>query len=52
MKEQEDVPVVVQKYLNRLSDYLFAAARVVNARSGVRDVEYIRGAKVFHTDKE
>lgn len=52
MKEQEDVPVIVQKYLNRLSDYLFAAARVVNARAGVRDVEYIRGAKVFHTEKE
>lgn len=52
MKQQEDVPVIVQRYLNRLSDYLFAAARVVNARSGVRDVEYIRGAKVFHTEKE
>lgn len=52
MKAYDDVPVIVQKYLNRLSDYLFAAARVVNARSGVSDVEYIRGAKVFHTDKE
>lgn len=50
MKEIEDVPAVVQKYLNRLSDYLFAAARVVNARLNVADVEYVRSAKVFKID--
>ncbi|MEK4228316.1 cob(I)yrinic acid a,c-diamide adenosyltransferase [Solibacillus sp. FSL H8-0538] len=47
MKSEEDLPVVVQKYLNRLSDYLFAAARVVNFRLKVADVEYERSANVF-----
>lgn len=45
--EEGDVPMVVQRYLNRLSDYLFAVARVVNARLNVPDVEYARSAKVF-----
>ncbi|WP_203332140.1 cob(I)yrinic acid a,c-diamide adenosyltransferase [Planococcus beigongshangi] len=47
MKSGEDFPMVVQRYLNRLSDYLFAASRVVNSRAGVRDNEYVRSAKVF-----
>ncbi len=47
MREIEDVSPVVQKYLNRLSDYLFAAARVVNFRLGLKDIEYIRGSDVF-----
>ena len=47
MKEIEDVSPVVQKYLNRLSDYLFAAARVVNHRLAIPDVEYIRSGDVF-----
>lgn len=37
----------VRKYLNRLSDFFFAAARVANARLGVPDTEYIRSAEVF-----
>ncbi|WP_152656884.1 cob(I)yrinic acid a,c-diamide adenosyltransferase [Oceanobacillus sp. CFH 90083] len=43
------------KYMNRLSDYFFAAARVVNARLEVADVEYERSARVFrgsHKKKE
>ena len=47
MKKGEDFPPVVQRYLNRLSDYLFAAARVANSRAGVPDNEYVRSAKVF-----
>lgn len=47
MNEAEDVPTIVQIYLNRLSDYFFAVARAVNARLNVKDVEYIRGGDVF-----
>lgn len=52
MKAEEDVPGTVQRYLNRLSDYFFVAARIVNARLGVPDNEYVRSAKVFRTDKK
>ncbi|MGZ0086172.1 cob(I)yrinic acid a,c-diamide adenosyltransferase [Caldibacillus thermoamylovorans] len=51
LQKAEPINDVVLKYMNRLSDYLFAAARVVNARLGVNDVEYERSAIVFH-DKE
>jgi cob(I)alamin adenosyltransferase len=37
----------VLKYLNRLSDFFFAAARAANARMHTSDVEYERGAAVF-----
>lgn len=47
-----DVSVVVQRYLNRLSDYLFAAALVVNARLGVPNNEYVRSANVFSTSRK
>lgn len=52
MKAEEEVPATVQRYLNRLSDYLFVAARIVNARLGVPDNEYVRSAKVFRTGKK
>ncbi|WML27016.1 cob(I)yrinic acid a,c-diamide adenosyltransferase [Neobacillus sp. OS1-33] len=38
-------------YLNRLSDYFFALARVINFRLHVSDVEYVRSAKVFRNGK-
>src|SRR5699024_10789872 len=37
--EGEHVPELVLKYINRLSDYFFAIARVVNYRLDVGDVE-------------
>lgn len=43
----EEIPEVILKYVNRLSDYFFAVARVINARLQVPDVEYVRSAKVF-----
>lgn len=35
-------------FVNRLSDYFFALARVINLKSGQEDVPYERGVKVFH----
>lgn len=52
MNAADDVSPVVQRYLNRLSDYLFVAARIVNARQGIADNEYVRSAKVFRTDEK
>lgn len=49
--KQEPINKVVLKYLNRLSDYFFAIARVVNARLAVSDVEYERSAHVFRGKK-
>lgn len=38
------------KFLNRLSDYFFALARLANHRLGKIDVLYERSGKVFHND--
>jgi cob(I)alamin adenosyltransferase len=51
MKTGEKTPDLSLKYLNRLSDYFFALARVVNSRLNVKDVEYVRSAKVFRDGK-
>lgn len=40
----------VIRYLNRLSDFFFAAARAANSRENVKDVEYERSAEVFRTE--
>lgn len=40
----EDLGPTVARYLNRLSDWLFVAARVANARAGVPDAEWRREA--------
>jgi cob(I)alamin adenosyltransferase len=50
-KTDPKTPLISQKYLNRLSDYFFALARVINYRLGVKDVEYVRSAKVFRDGK-
>ncbi|MBY0147253.1 cob(I)yrinic acid a,c-diamide adenosyltransferase [Neobacillus niacini] len=51
MKNDEKTPELALQYLNRLSDYFFALARVVNFRLNVKDVEYVRSAKVFRDGK-
>lgn len=51
LQQSEEINAVVLKYVNRLSDYFFAIARVVNFRSGVNDVEYERSAIVFRGGK-
>ncbi len=47
LMKKEDIHEVTLRYLNRLSDYFFAAARIANARLGIADVEYERSAIVF-----
>ena len=44
---QAEINQEVLRYLNRLSDLFFTAARAVNVREGVPDVEYVRSAEVF-----
>ncbi|WP_026580713.1 cob(I)yrinic acid a,c-diamide adenosyltransferase [Bacillus sp. J33] len=50
-KADPETPAVALKYLNRLSDYFFALARVINFRLNEKDVEYARSAKVFREGK-
>ncbi len=40
LAQDEPVPATVIAYLNRLSDFLFTAARAVNAAAGVPDVQW------------
>ncbi|WP_040227578.1 cob(I)yrinic acid a,c-diamide adenosyltransferase [Bhargavaea cecembensis] len=47
MNSGEAIPETGLRYINRLSDYLFAAARIINSRLGQPDTEYARSAKVF-----
>ena len=48
LAKEEPINLEVRRYLNRLSDFFFAAARCVNARLGVEDVEYTgSGRDVF-----
>lgn len=50
LSQRQRINQNVLQYLNRLSDYLFATARVLNYRAGHKDTQYARGAKVFHTE--
>lgn len=49
-RKEADPNPYVQMFINRLSDYFFAVARVANHRSEVEDVLYERSGKVFHLD--
>ncbi|WP_019156428.1 cob(I)yrinic acid a,c-diamide adenosyltransferase [Robertmurraya massiliosenegalensis] len=51
LKSDDTTPIVCLQYLNRLSDYFFGLARVINFRLNVKDVEYIRSANVFRGGK-
>ncbi|MBT2696309.1 cob(I)yrinic acid a,c-diamide adenosyltransferase [Bacillus sp. ISL-40] len=51
VKADSKTPELALMYLNRLSDYFFALARVINFRLNVNDVEYVRSAKVFRDGK-
>jgi len=49
--QKKEINPEVRRYLNRLSDYFFVAARTANVRSGVPDIEYVRSKKVFGNKK-
>lgn len=40
LTDEMDVPAIVVKYLNRLSDYFFVLARLLNVQAGVKDVPW------------
>lgn len=50
-RESEPNNPIILKYVNRLSDYFFAVARVINYRLNVQDVEYVRSKAVFRSRK-
>lgn len=50
LNREEKINTVVAIFVNRLSDYLYALARVVNHRKGVAEPLYERGGKVFHPE--
>lgn len=50
LQQKQAINPACQKFLNRLSDYFFALARLANHRLGVKDVLYERSGKVFHND--
>lgn len=47
LAQQEEINEIVLIYLNRLSDYFFAAARMANVCLKVEDTHYVRSADVF-----
>ncbi|APX73238.1 cob(I)yrinic acid a,c-diamide adenosyltransferase [Companilactobacillus allii] len=47
LMQDEPINPVVLKFINRLSDYFFAAARYANVLEGVSDVQYRNSKPVF-----
>ncbi len=45
--DEDPLPPAALPYLNRISDFFFAAARAVNARTGYEDILYARGKNEF-----
>lgn len=52
LAQQTEINEHALTYLNRLSDYFFAAARTANLQLGAQDTEYIRSANVFQGKKK
>lgn len=50
--EPEEGNPFVLTFINRLSDYFFVIARVLNVRNNTEDVPYERSEKVFHVSRE
>lgn len=50
LSRETTINPIVPVFINRLSDYFFAVARVVNYRQGIEESFYERGGTVFHTD--
>ncbi|MET3564259.1 cob(I)alamin adenosyltransferase [Enterococcus rotai] len=48
VQETEEINIEVLIFLNRLSDYLYVVARLINFREGREDINYRRNGKVFH----
>ena len=48
LQEQEEINDEVVRFLNRLSDYFYAVARLINFREGKEDISYRRNKKIFH----
>ncbi|HFI0333773.1 TPA: cob(I)yrinic acid a,c-diamide adenosyltransferase [Streptococcus suis] len=52
MEIEEKVNPVGLVYINRLSDYFFVLARLVNFRLGIADTVYERSSKIFRSRKK
>lgn len=50
LNKDEHINRAVLIFINRLSDYFFALARVVNSRKGITEPFYERGGDVFHPE--
>lgn len=50
LSRETNINPIVPIFINRLSDYFFALARVVNHRKGIEEPLYERGGVVFHKE--
>ncbi|MGY4105188.1 cob(I)yrinic acid a,c-diamide adenosyltransferase [Ignavigranum ruoffiae] len=50
IRQQAHYPQDAYKFINRLSDYFFAAARLANYKQAYTEIHYERGGDVFHPE--